>query len=167
MLNIFCPLQRALLLLLEVWNWKVSGTLMTRKLFFRPALWHYLSLIPSAHSAGRVGMCSIELNGMWRIGHPGSGNFYCKWLLSHQQRAFILFRQTYTFGIAFRQYPVSDVIMYIPPKCLHCRFSHRAGSLCGYGQHSITRSTQSLLLKQYLCTSGMRYIHLSVSRGWN
>lgn len=104
--------------------------------FFRPALLHYRSLTPSAHSACRAGMCSIELNGMWRIGRPGSGNFHCKWLLSHQGPAFHFAQRldkhtqpgllSYDFLSEkhIQPYTQEDGVCSAKEFALHCRFSH-------------------------------------------
>lgn len=120
--------------------------------FFRHALLHYRRLTPSAHIAGMPGMCPIELNGMWRIGHPRSGNFHCKWLPSHQGHVFIWFNlltNTHnqdcfqTFGI--RQKPcrrTHRMLVYILPKCLQCRFfpwncsAQRASDMLGASRGS-------------------------------
>ena len=136
---------------------------MTRRLFFfRPALLHYRSLTPAAHRAGRAGMCSIELNGMWRIGRPGSENFHCKWSLSHRGPDFIL-SSVYTnthYEDCFqttRAHRVTHAgrhnVCLAEAFALQCRFSHETllhrerlvlqGALWGQGWHRLTRSTQN------------------------
>lgn len=93
--------------------------------FFRPALLHYGSLTHSAHSTGRAAMCSIQFNGMWRIGHPRSGNFHCKWWLCHQGQALSVQRldkQTQQ-GLLSHSYvgnPTQNDGVYTQAKYLHC-----------------------------------------------
>lgn len=108
---------------------------MTGTLFSDRALLHYWSLTPYAHSAGRAGMCSIELNGMWRIGHPGSGNFHCKWLLSHQGQPFIFLfsvetnihnQDCFQSGRPLQPYTQEDSAYSTPVFALDCWFSHES-----------------------------------------